>query len=969
MKGASISRGRSRRLNQGNARKLMLAGLINLTFIETYAVAASTVITGEIINTNVAQAPAVAVAAGDSLDITDSEITTRGQAASALQIKGTVTSEDLILRTFGFEAAAIDAIDGGTASLTRALIRTEGIGAVGVSALNGSSIKLINSSVITTQSMGYGVHIGTGSRVELERTNVSTDGEQSHGAAVFHNGTLQVTGGTLSTLGREAHGVLLQGDNASSRATATFVGGRISTKGDFSVGVNVNSDATAELRGTTINTDGWEAYGVWLASETTRADLRGGSITTTGDDSIGVASHGGTATLQEVTIITSGKQAHGLLADGRTSQIEATDTNITLYDSGVGVFAISGGQIRLDSTCRTTTKPCPTIITHNGGTGLRSALGAGITALDMNVTAEGDGASVAILDRGGELSLTNVTASATGAGSSGLRAVATAQTQMNQATVDRGSLTAEGSAIAVRGGQLDLTLRDTTVTGQLLLDIDENVVNGNTIAHGDVRVSATNSTLTGDVQVNGASVGNSWLELDNSTLTGAVQNLDQLDVLNLSSWTMTGDSTLGNLNNSGTVAFQSGASFKTLIVEGDLTGSGVFALNTDLANGRGDLLKVLGTIHNDHTLAIADSGNEPAAANGELMVVDGNGGAGRFALAGRPYVDAGAFRYTLEQDGDNWLLRNTSQAPADSISAGSNAALSNQVAASTLWSAEMNALVKRLGELRMGDDRGGVWTRGIGKSFDVKNDHSRAFKQNVRGIEIGADKAIDVPTGKLYLGGMVGTSTSTQSYGDGGSGEINSQLFGLYATWMDERGYYLDSVLKYNRMDNEVKTLANTGNRIKGSYRTTGYAADVEVGKQIRLEDNWFVEPQLELTYTHLSDARYTSSNGLRVAPGDAVSLQGRIGALVGKTLTQSNGLGFQPYFKASYVNELAGNTSVKVNGHKLNNRIADSHVEVGIGGVLQVSEKTKVSLDLEHAQGRQVDQPWAVNVGVRYLW
>ena len=968
MKGAFITCGRSRRLKREHARKLLLAGLINLTLVETHAAVASSVITGKDIDISGPQTPAVEVAAADSVEMTDSRITTRGQSSAALQVMGTLTGSSVTLRTTGLAAAAIDATAGGTVNLSGVIIGTEGIGAVALSAQNGSRITLKDGSVSTTQSMGYGVHIGTDSRVELDNIKVAVEGESSHGAAVFNNGTLRLTAGShLSTLGHEGHGVLLMGDNASSTAKATIIGGQVSTSGDYSVGINVNSDAIATLRNTHIITTGKEAYGVWLASGGTQASLEGGSIFTTGENSVGVSSQGGTATLKDLSITTSGKQAHGLYSDGRNSTIDATDTSIWLNDTGVGVFAVNGGQIRLEGTRVNATL----ITTRNGGTALRSALGAGITATNVTVQAAGNGAAAAIMDRGAVLTLENVRASATGAGSIGLGAVATASSQANRATVDGGSLTADGSAIAVRGGQLDLTLRGVDkVSGQLLLDIDENVVNGNTVAHGNVRVSAINSTLIGDVQVKGASVGKSWLGLDNSSLTGAVQNLDQLEVLNpLSSWTMTGDSTLGDLNNSGTVAFQSGAGFKTLTVEGDLTGSGLFALNTDLANGRGDLLKVLGTIHNDHTLAIADSGNEPAAADGELMVVDGNGGAGRFALAGRPYVDAGAFRYTLEQDGDDWLLRNTSLAPVDAISAGSNAALSNQVAASTLWSAEMNAVVKRLGELRMGDDRGGVWTRGIGKSFDVKNNRSRAFKQNVRGVEIGADKAIDVPIGKLYLGGMVGTATSTQSYGDGGSGEINSQLLGVYATWMDEHGYYLDSVLKYNRMDNEVKTLANTGNRIKGSYRTTGYAADIEVGRQIKLEDNWFVEPQLELTYTHLSDSRYTSSNGLRVAPGDAVSLQGRVGAVVGKTLTQSNGLGFQPYVKASYVNELAGNSSVKVNGHKLTNRIADSHGELGIGGVLQVSEKTKVSLDVEHAQGRQVNQPWAVNVGVRYLW
>ncbi|MOA54150.1 Pertactin autotransporter precursor [compost metagenome] len=76
-----------------------------------------------------------------------------------------------------------------------------------------------------------------------------------------------------------------------------------------------------------------------------------------------------------------------------------------------------------------------------------------------------------------------------------------------------------------------------------------------------------------------------------------------------------------------------------------------------------------------------------------------------------------------------------------------------------------------------------------------------------------------------------------------------------------------------------------------------------------------------------------------------------------------------QPYVKASYVHEFDGDSSVTVNGYELDNNIAGSRMEVGVGGVLQVSERTKVSLDVEHARGNDIEAPLAVNLGVRVLW
>ncbi|MBO3274834.1 autotransporter outer membrane beta-barrel domain-containing protein [Pseudomonas schmalbachii] len=557
------------------------------------------------------------------------------------------------------------------------------------------------------------------------------------------------------------------------------------------------------------------------------------------------------------------------------------------------------------------------------------------------------------------------------------------------------ALQSTGSRLGFKAHQmagLDVTLIDST------LDVGDNGRIAEATEGGTLRLNTQGSDIKGSIHTQ-AGYTDEW---------GWPHPDARLDLgLQDSTWTVTDDSNLTDLrmNSGSTVQFQAGGPFKTLTVEGDLTGSGDFAMNTDLASEQGDLLKVLGSIEGNHRMFVADSGKNPAAPDGQLLMVDGNGGDGSFTLAGRSYVDAGAFRYTLEQDGDDWLLRNTAlvpdepvppadpvapvvsvdpASPADplpqvrparldprpeTLSAGANAALGNQAATATLWNAEMNALVKRLGELRMGKDEGGVWARGIGKRYEVDNGSSRGFDQDVQGLEIGADRAILLDGSKLYVGGMIGTATSDQDFGEGASGKIDSQLVGAYATWLGDNGYYVDGVAKYNRLDNEVKTRSNTGEQVKGSYDTDGYGIDVEVGKHISLNDGWFVEPQAMLTWIHTEGASYTASNGLEVKAGDADSLQGRVGALFGKSMQIGNGMAAQPYARTSYVHEFDGDSSVTVNGYKLDNNIAGSRMEVGLGGVLQVSERTKVSLDVEHAKGNDVEEPLAVNLGVRFLW
>ncbi|MFG6206663.1 autotransporter outer membrane beta-barrel domain-containing protein [Pseudomonas retamae] len=468
-------------------------------------------------------------------------------------------------------------------------------------------------------------------------------------------------------------------------------------------------------------------------------------------------------------------------------------------------------------------------------------------------------------------------------------------------------------------------------------------------------------------------------------------------------------------------------SFKTFTVNA-LSGSGSVLMNTDIASQQHDLLVVQGAgqANGDHTLIVADSGHEPANADGRLLLVDTQGGSAKFGLYGG-HVDAGAFRYTLQQQGDDWVLASAGavppesvtpvvpvapvtppdpQAPVDSgtpvvpvtpvnpvtpaeplkpldpvtpsrpldpapahLSKGANAAIAAHTAGASLWGAQMNALVKRLGELRMGEDDGGIWSRAIGKRLEVSEHSSRAYAQDISGVEIGADKAFAVDGGKLYVGGMFGTARADLDFGEGASGNIESRMLGVYATWLNDNGVYVDSVLKYSRFDNEIKTPSNLGQAVKGSYNSNGIGVNVEVGKRIKLPDGWFVEPQAQLTATRTEGASYTASNGLRVKTDDLDSLQSRVGAMFGRSLTLGNGMQAQPYAKASYITEHKGRSKVSVNGNRFDAELPGNRVELGFGAVLQLSERSKLSLDAEYAKGDGIEQPFGVSVGYRYLW
>ena len=484
-----------------------------------------------------------------------------------------------------------------------------------------------------------------------------------------------------------------------------------------------------------------------------------------------------------------------------------------------------------------------------------------------------------------------------------------------------------------------------------------------------------------------------------------------------------GDAILGGASHvDGQVAFADPAvnGFHTLTIKGPLTGNGTFLMNTDLAALQGDLLNVQGPVSDSHTLVVADSGNSPSGAQQKLMLVNGNGGSGDFKLYGET-VDAGAYRYQLQQQGNNWYLANLADqdpqnpetvdqpetpstpdtpdvpdepdapvvpdapdapispgetpaqpAPvpqAQTLSKGANAAVASHAASAALISAQMNATTQHFGELRSGKDQGGLWTRGYGTDQRLDTGASRAFDQQINGMEIGADKALSFADGTLYVGGLLGQGQGRQQFGEASKGTIDSLTLGGYASYLDRSGLYIDGALKYSRLDNEIDITSNLGDKVKARYKNHAVSADVQMGKNIDLGQGWFVEPQVGLQMAHISGGRYTASNGLNVEQDAMNSVQSRVGGMFGRHLEPGNGIAVKPYAKATWITEHAGDSHVKVNGAKLDSRLPGSRGEIGGGVMVNAADRHNFFVEAGYTKGSDIEQPWAVTAGYRYSW
>ncbi|TFH79210.1 MULTISPECIES: autotransporter outer membrane beta-barrel domain-containing protein [Pseudomonas] len=573
------------------------------------------------------------------------------------------------------------------------------------------------------------------------------------------------------------------------------------------------------------------------------------------------------------------------------------------------------------------------------------------------------------------------------------------------------------------GGQMyvygDALAKNTLVANSLMTVYQNGHAQQTTVnAGGELAVNDTASV--DDTRINqggtmtsvaGTTVSNTTVNQGGVMVLGAAATASDTTLNDGALLRLKGDAALNGANRlDGRVEFADPAisgAFHTLTINGPLTGNGTFAMNTDLASLRGDLLKVQGTISDLHTLVVADSGNAPSGAQQALKLVEGNGGNGDFQLFGGT-VDAGAYRYSLQKQGNDWYLGKPAiSTPDESIqepqvppvdgqpetavqpvviqppatpqpqpqpqsqilSKGANAAVANQAATAALLDAQNGSTRQHFSDLRSGKDQGGIWARGYGTEQKLDTRTSRAFQQQANGMEIGADTALPTASGTLYVGALFGQGQGRQDFGERSKGTIDSTTLGAYASYQDQSGLYVDGALKYSRLNNEIKITSNLGDPVKAHYDNHAVSAEAQIGKVIDLGRDWFVEPQVSVQVTRISGGRYTASNGLDVQQDAMTSVQSRVGAQFGRELQLDKGLRIKPYVKAAWVTEHAGDSEVKVNGARLDSRLPGSRAELGGGLMLTAAQNHHVYVEGQYAKGSDIEQPWAVNVGYRYNW
>ncbi|EKY9363236.1 autotransporter outer membrane beta-barrel domain-containing protein [Escherichia coli] len=477
------------------------------------------------------------------------------------------------------------------------------------------------------------------------------------------------------------------------------------------------------------------------------------------------------------------------------------------------------------------------------------------------------------------------------------------------------------------------------------------------------------------------------LTLDNSTiLTGRIigdrTGVGDVVIKGSSVWHLESDSTVSTLTmDNGTVDFLPSPTtslkpdFQAVSLSlGSLSGSGTFRMNTDIASHTGDMLKVAGNASGNFLLDIQNTGREPVSAGIPLRVVQTGGGNADFTLKGGK-VDYGTWEYYLNKENTDWYLQaNSGQQGTENpeqvvrnTTKSADAVLNMASSPIYVFNNELQSLRFRHGDVRQNTrSPGGVWGRYIGSDNRISGGAGSGYSLTQRGIETGGDTVFELNDSQLAVGAFISYTDNSISHNRGGRSTVGSIGGGLYSTWFNNDGYYVDGVIKINRFSNDIRTWMNDGTAVKGDYHQNGFGGSLEAGRSFTMNENTWIQPYIRSTAFMAEAQDISLDNGMEAKAGTIKSLQGEVGVNLGMNFDIAGSV-IRPYLITAISHEFSDNNRVRINDiYDFINDVSGTTGKYGAGISTQLTPNTGVWAEAIYQKGSNIESPVMGSIGFR---
>ena len=424
--------------------------------------------------------------------------------------------------------------------------------------------------------------------------------------------------------------------------------------------------------------------------------------------------------------------------------------------------------------------------------------------------------------------------------------------------------------------------------------------------------------------------------------------------------------------------------------------NGVFHMSTSVEGAYGDSIKIEEG-SGKHQLLLSSSGAEPTEEALNRALVTETNGSMELSLANEGgQVDLGNYVYDLAtrqtDSGTEWYLSDNYSNPEPdpdptpdpdpnpdptptpepqpelSPSATAVLALAGSGSQTTQFLYSLSDLRKRMGDIRYGA-ADGLYASIRGGKDRISGFASTSYKNEYGALSIGYDRKIDENWILGFSFEAIEGEQTVKSNGYRADGEDSTQSLKAYATWFNSIGCYADFVIGLNRFEQDISTHMLDGTKVNGDFNSYGYGASAEVGKKFALgsDKTWFIEPQAQLAYYRVQGKNFSLSNGMTINQDNADSLTGRIGVVVGRTLLEPDGTGYQVSLKAGVNHEFLGDADIHVNGEKFTDDSLGTRAYYGLGADWYLSDNVRLYGHIEREKGARFTSEINAKVGVKY--
>lgn len=265
--------------------------------------------------------------------------------------------------------------------------------------------------------------------------------------------------------------------------------------------------------------------------------------------------------------------------------------------------------------------------------------------------------------------------------------------------------------------------------------------------------------------------------------------------------------------------------------------------------------------------------------------------------------------------------------------------------------------MNRTSQLQQGSPTG-IWAHIGGGRYNYAND----------GINTATDYTsiqggYDTKTSRDWtVGGQVSYLRGSEDYVFNGSGKVKSYAVGAYGLKDLGKDQYVHVESQVGRISNEFTARNEIGQAKSGDVKSNAYSFGVRYGKTIKSANGFYVEPQVQLNYTHFGGRDFTAGN-VSVNQAGVNSTSGKLGLEVGKQFGNGNlytrlaaGHAFTGNVKTTYA---SGNT-VKLTEQDLKG----TWTELAFGGRYGFNTNNSVYADVTTGLSGDYQADWGVNAG-----